>query len=670
MKRLGTERRSTFSSFNTSTTNMTFLSDNLSSLSLTIHVENMENSSYFCNSVIQVHIMDIPEPPYFIDELNEHEQNFISIPENSPTGMHIGNPLYVIDPDFNETFSFSIQCMNTRLNCPFGISFNDSNSNLVNIIITNETSIDYEINSQWFIRVTVSDKDDLQDQIDLIVLVEDVNESPFFTQSVFHRMGFLPLSRHQTIGLPIPAIDPEHQSLQYSLNSSDFSVDALGQIRLENSSINPWTSHNVTISAIDSYGLVCNASIIISFSGEHSSFSVKHSLYHISELSPPGTTLFPPIMVSGVFTPPIQFELVGTNELIPFEVNRTTGLLSQLLPVDYETKPHHSLTLLVTDYHGQQARGTVDILIEDVNEPPSFTPSSCSMIREIDDQSPVNSFIYPPLQAIDPDHIDVLTYSLLPIHSPEGQEEDLDSILPLAVDPLLGTLFIQNISLLHTIHSITGQSYHSYHYDLLAVVTDQEGLNDTCILHFKIIQHPQTPSFLFIQEHVYVDENTAEDTIIHIPSLIENNLGYMSGLQNQNHSTFIFSIHSPQANCPFRSQGNTSNLIVVGKLDYEEQSVYLIDLCVTNIVGTSCKNVSIHIRDINEPPIFNHSLITNQTILIVDENTPVGTIVTSISAVDPEGEIVYYSILNSRSSQSLFTIHECSGEVILISVLQ
>ena len=100
--------------------------------------------------------MDIPEWPRFADGwswsgVSEYEKNFISIPENSPTGMIVGNPLQVIDPDFNETFSFSLLCMNTGVSCPFGISFNESSSNSGSITITNELMIDYETNSQWFI---------------------------------------------------------------------------------------------------------------------------------------------------------------------------------------------------------------------------------------------------------------------------------------------------------------------------------------------------------------------------------------------------------------------------------------------------------------------------------------------------------------------------------------
>ena len=602
----------------------------LSRIILPVHVEKLINNTYKCDSFICLQILDIPEKPIF-DPSNNWSQsetkNVISVSEQLTKGTVIGSKLHFVDPDVNDTIAYSISCINSPLACPFNISQDGF------VRLDRLDFFDYEIQQKWVLRVVITDSYGLSDEMLLVVNLLDVNEAPSFSQTTLYRVGSLPLTPNEVIGLPVTAQDPENDVLLYSINSLLFSIDNLGQIRLADTTINPWIIYNTTVTVTDPLGLTDSATVIISFSGEEVTFSVKHTVISLLESSPVGSILLPPVTVTGVYSSPLQYELVSGSEGV-FRVNSTSGIISQLHPLDYETKSSYSLSVLVTDRFGRQASGIIAIMVEDVNEHPVLQQSSCSAVRSISENSPVNTFISPSLIAMDPDQNDSVTYSLLKLH-----EEDPP--LPVSVNPTLGTLFVSDSSLLD--HDRCS------HYEMLAVATDSHGLNDSCLIHLVVLRENHRPSIEFIQKDIYVSEDTPLNSTILVPALIQD--------ENQDQLLFSSSCMDPQRlSCPFNSTGSSTNLIVTSRLDYESETMYIIEICVSDEEPlVECENVTIHVVDVDEPPL----LFISNTTVVVNEDDPIGTVVATIVAVDPEGSDVHYSV----SGDNRIAIDPESGEV-------
>ena len=232
----------------------------------------------------------------------------ISVSEQTTEGTILGSKLRYIDPDVNDTIVYSLSCINSPLPCPFNISQDGF------VRLAHSDYFDYEIQPKWILRIVITDSYGLFSEMTLIVNLLDVNEAPFFSQNTLYRVGTLPLVSNEVIGLPITAQDPENDILIFSINSSLFSIDSLGQIRLVDITINPWIIYNTTVTVTDPYGLTDTAFVIISFYGEEVSFSVKHTMISLLESNPVGSVLLPPVTVTGIYSSPLHFELVSGSE--------------------------------------------------------------------------------------------------------------------------------------------------------------------------------------------------------------------------------------------------------------------------------------------------------------------------------------------------------------------
>lgn len=602
-------------------------------LSIPILVSKMLNSSFACQSTIYIQILDVPESPRFVETDNwsgSNRSHVLSVPETIPVHTLLGNKLNYTDPDLNDPVVYSLRCLTVPSPCPFNIS----QQGFVEVAV--EGVIDFETLDKWILEATVTDSYGLSDSVKLIVLIEDVNEEPSFSQTTVYRVGSLPLSSNEVIGTPVLATDPEGDSLAYTIDSELFSIDNLGQIRLVDTTINPSITYNVTVHASDPSGLSCSVFAIISFTGEHPLFSIQHSVLSIPESSPAGTILHPSVRVSGVYSAPLSFEILsGANGV--FALNATTGFFTQLSSLDYETQPSYSLSILATDRYGLQASGVVDVVVLDVNEPPAFQESSCSAVRVVSEKSPTNTFLPPALFAVDPDHDDTVVYSIDRLH-------DSDPLLPFSVDSALGTLFVSNGSLLNFDEND--------HYEFVATATDSQGLSDSCYVHVSVLRERRQPTIVFIQKDVYIRESTDVNSTISVPSYVKSD--------NSSQLMFYANCSEPVLpSCPFGSTGNSSYLVLKDSLDYENRTDYGVTICVMDdLLLSICENVTIHVVDVDEPPYF-----TNVTSPVtIDEDTIPGSVVTRVEAVDPEGSGIHYSV----SGDDHVTIDSETGEIRLV----
>lgn len=107
----------------------------------------------------------------------------------------------------------------------------------------------------------------------------------------------------------------------------------------------------------------------------------------------------------------------------------------------------------------------------------------------------------------------------------------------------------------------------------------------------------------------------------------------------------------------FAIDAATGQITVTGALNYEAASSYTLDLRVTDAGGLfDSRTVTINITDVNETPT-----ISPAGPFTVAENTAAGTVVTTMSATDPDGgQTLTYSIV-SGNGDGIFAINAATG---------
>ena len=588
--------------------------------------------SLYCETYLIFVIHDVPERPLFIKNQNWSGgiiPTVAYINESASVHTVIGNQLLFTDPDIHDSHAFTLSCIDSTISCPYDI--NDQGT----VYLKDLQYFDYEVKEQWPIRVRVTDSSMLFDEIMLSIHLLDVNEPPHFPQNTLYRIGSYPPQLYDSIGIPVTAVDPENNIVSYSLsNSTLFSIDNIGQIRLISLAVNPWMSYNVTVTATDSEGLIDSTLVIISFNTDDSnSFEVKKESYIVAENHPINISLSPALTAIGTFASPLRYEL--SSSASPFMIDSESGLLYHSLPLDYESTSFYAFQVVVTDYYGNQATGNITISVTNVNEPPALSQDSCLAYRSIMEESEDNTFLYPEFIATDPDFNDTLTFSARPIHSSDD--------LPFRIHPTLGLMYVTNSSSLK-------YQYHSY-YDFFVTVTDSGGLNDSCLIHIDVTKRNHPPVLHWIQNDIFVREDIPQGSLISIPIFAtdDDQLSYsVTDITNTTVENYSF---------PFSFVADDIVLSVEEMLDYESISEYRLMLCVFDSVAqSSCDNVTIHVIDVNEPPMFENDSYS----LSLPENTPVGTFMLNVTASDPENHTIYYS-----ADSSVISIDKWSGQISL-----
>lgn len=598
-------------------------------LSLTLRTSLMSNTTLFCDSQITITVHDIPEKPEFNTTINwsgSVDPNEIVVSEMLPIGSAIGNPLLFSDPDIDDCHAFTIECLYTTI-CPFAIDAAGQ------IYLNNTDRFDYEVTNKWIVKIRVTDGSNLFDETIKQITLFNVNEPPQFQTDIAYRTGFYPCSVGDQIGLPIQAVDPENDTLLYSLDdSSFFYVDNNGQIYLKKDTINPYAEYQLLLTAMDSEGLEASIIVIISFNINAAPFTVAPHSYSIPEDSEIGTTLQPAISVTGLYRLPLHYEMQGSN--LPFTINNSSGLIMLTGTVDYELQNTFTFQILVTDAFLYQVNTTVAVFITDVNEPPHFNYSTCSVARNVFQNATDNTFIPPIVEAWDPDVSDSLVFS---VSSLDG------STLPFAIHPSYGLLYVNNSILLRESNYIR--------YSFLVIVSDMGGLTDSCMISISVIPEELPLTFSWIPSNVTISEASEIGTKLHIPYYIQN---------PQENSYFMVEDKTTgiHLNYSFPFVLQEDYLILSQPLDYETQNEYIIHFCVYSIHGHhDCRNVTIHVIDVNEPPYITYL----QSPILTPENTPVQSLITNIKAEDPENSAIHYHLVGNLP----FSIHPSTGAIFL-----
>ena len=298
----------------------------------------------------------------------------------------------------------------------------------------------------------------------------------------------------------------------------------------------------------------------------------------------------------------------------------------------------YRMNVSATDTSGLSDTANVTVTVVDANSKPSIDDVSVSVSESASIGDVVTTFV-----ATDADGDD-LTYAL-----------QTSGTVPFSLDASSGELTISTALDYETTAT----------YTVTVVVTDsgKGNLEDTATATLTVTDADEAPVLAF-GATLTIPENTVEeynisDTALGLSSsrskrfaATDEDAGDLSAI------SYTLWAHDSETTSRFALNTVTSTLTgqteavvyykgsTYGALDYESRSVYRFCVNATDTAGlTASVCSSVTVADVNEPPILPTNLVFN-----VSESDSVETYLGMITASDPEGDDVEFSVLNDADT--------------------
>ena len=362
---------------------------------------------------VTITVTDANDPPAFAAGTVTR-----SIPENTPAGQPIGDPVAADDTDTSDSLTYTLEGTDKdSFHIVPGTGQIQTKSGM---------TYDYEgTKSSYSVTVKADDNNGGTATKQVTITVTDVNEPPVVTgsDSVNYAENRVDAVATYT------ATDPEGAKVYWSLSGTDsgaFSITG-GVLTFDTppdfEAPPDQVENNVyllTVKASDgSNNDTLNVTITVTDVNELPAFlSTESGTRSIAE----NTGADHDIGALVTATDPddgdnLTYTLGGTDAG-DFAIEASTGQLQTKADLDYETKPSYSVIVSVSD--GRDANGNTDtttdattpvtIVVTDVNEQPAFALRTAT--RTIDENTAPETNIGAPITATDPDNDYTLSYSL------------------------------------------------------------------------------------------------------------------------------------------------------------------------------------------------------------------------------------------------------------------
>ncbi|MCG9127611.1 cadherin domain-containing protein [Candidatus Poribacteria bacterium] len=316
-----------------------------------------------------------------------------------------------------------------------------------------------------------------------------------------------------------------------------------------------------------------------------------------------------------------------------FRIDSSTGQLISNSSLDYEQKSIYSVLVTVFDDKGGSDSISVTILVTDIfeNHVPSFL-EGLSTSRTIAENSIPGIKIGNPVSAEDPDN-DLLTYILRGV--------DVDSF---------------------DINSSTGQLLTKSQLDFESksiysvTITVADGRQATDIITVSIIvtdiNESVTNKAPVFNEGETTERSIPENSVQNTP------IGNPVSASDDEDDVLTYSLGGIDASS-FTIDFQSGQLRTQANLDFEDKSVYMVVISVTDNYQSDSITVTITVSNTNDPPTFLDTIATTREI---PENTVSGVnIGPPVSAIDRENNTLTYSL--DVSSKEFFEVISTTGQL-------
>ena len=581
------------------------------SYSLTVQVQDSGTGNLTDTATVTIDLNDVNEAPVINDQTLSME-----------VGSTIVGTPFAEDPDGN-TLTYSIVANDSHSPADFAI---DS--------ATGEITVNSDsyllVNTTHTLTVQVQDNGtgNLTDSAVITVNVRPGSNAPTI-DAVTSLLDPVPEdSANGTQVADVDASDIDGDTVTYNITAGNtgnaFAIDpATGVISVNDSAaldFETQSNYSLTVEASDG-ALTDTTTVNINIGDVNDAPVVNDQTFAVDENSANGTSVGT-VVADDQDGDTLSYSILpGT----PFAIDSATGQItvadgSQL---DFESQSSYSLTVTVDDGNGGTDTATVTINLNDLNDAPVVNDQSFAV-----DENAANGTSVGTVIASDQDG-DTLSYSILP-----GS--------PFAIDSATGEITVADGSQL----DFEAQASYS-----LTVQVQDNGtgtLTDTATVTINLNDVNDAP--VVNDQSFAVDENSANGTVV----------GTISA-SDQDGDTLSYSIIAGDPNGAFAIDSATGEITVAdgAQLDFESQASYSLTVQVQdNGTGTltDTATVTIDLNDVNDAPVVNDQSFA------VEENSPNGTVVGTVTASDQDGDTLSYSILTGNDA-SEFAIDPGTGVI-------
>ena len=555
--------------------------------------------------------------PVFTEEMTEqHGHGIVAVwrwvAENTASGQNIGTSITATDAD-NDTLTYSLH---------------QSGDEVFSIVSTTgqlqtKAALDYETKSSYSVRVSVSDGNDGNDSIDVIIYVGNANEgAPTFTDGDSTIRSIAEKTAAGTnIGDPVAATDMDRHTITFTLGGTDaasFSIvstptklvvangqlqsQANGQLQTKAAlDYETKSSYSVTITASDG-SLTDNIDVTINVTNanEPPVFTEGTTATRlVAENTPAGRNIGEPVAATDPDGDTLQymfFSFSPNPDHDAFSVDSTSGQIKTKAALNFETKSSYRLNLIVIDAGGISDEISVTINVTDVDEinhAPVFTDGT-STTRSVAENMPAYTNIGTPVAATDADN-HTLTYTL---------------------DRLVGTDWFR-FNIVSTSGQLQTTKILDYEtkssYSVTISVSDGNGGSDSIDVTINVTDMDESNN----TAPVFTEGTSTTRSVTEI-ARTHRNIGNAVVATDVDNNPLTYTLGGTDA-ASFSIDSEWGQLRTKAILDYETKSSYSVTVSVSDGNGGSDSiDVTIDITDVDESnnniPVFREGTSTTRTI--------------------------------------------------------
>ena len=576
---------------------------------------------------VTITVTDVNEAPSFDSETATR-----NVPENTPAGQAVGEPVSAVDVDAGDRLAYSLGGTDSA---SFGI-----NGSTGQITVGTGTTPDFETTTRYEVTVTATDSSNLSDTITVTINVTEGNDPPVFATDTATRRVAENTGTGQDIGSPFKATDAENETLTYTLEGTDAAsfdiVSTSGQLQTKLAlDYEAKPSYSVTVKVADaSANGTINVTITVTDVNEP---PLAPGRPDVSEKSASS--------VSVTWTAPVnqgrpaitgydyQYRKTGEQSWSG-ATYATNGVVTSAAISGLDASTSYDVQVRAKNDEGTgpwSATGAGST----GNTTPVFSISATT--REVAENTSANINIGSPVAATDDDNGDSLTYTL-----------GGDDAVSFAIDALTGQLKTKD----PLDHEDKGS------YTVIVTATDSANATDNIMVAITVTNVNEVPAFLSGETGFRaVDENTATGQVIGVP---------VGADDPDTGNTLTYSLGRPDA-ASFYIDTATGQLKTKAALDYETKSNYSVTVSVSDgkdanggvdTTADATIPVTIVVDDVNEPPKFD-AVTTTRTIA---ENTAADQDIGSpFTAKDPDDYTLSYSL--GGTDAAIFRINASTGQL-------
>ena len=302
--------------------------------------------------------------------------------------------------------------------------------------------------------------------------------------------------------------------------------------------------------------------------------------------------------------------------------------------LNFEGTPSYTLVVQATDngIPGLTGSGTVTINLTNVNDAPVLDDTS----RSVDENSANGTAVGTPIVAIDPDAGSVLTYSITAI-------DPATAPAAFAIDLTTGQITVGNSAVLN---------YEVTETFALTVQVSDGSLTDTATVTVNLNDINDAP--VVSAATFPLDENSGASTVVGTVTAVDEDLPAQ---------TLTWSIAGGNTGDAFAIDNNGQITVAnVAPLNFETNPTFTLTVQTTDSGSPNLSDsatVTINLTNVNEAPVV--SPIT----FPLAENSPVTTVVGTVTATDPENAALTWSITGGNDLGA-FAINATSGQITVV----